>query len=114
MDFTKIIKIDLRNLSSVDDFERLRIDNNIPNGNYDAETIFKLKSKIDVLFIDPNTYEVFAQIPKKSKDIFLCEGYDSFLRNMKPLKFRKSKKEDTKKKHSELEKSISISLTLEE
>ena len=92
MEFSKVIKIDLRNISSIVDFERLRVDNNIPEKYYDAETIFKLKSHVDVIFLDSITFEVFAQIPKKSKDIFMCEGYSNFLKNLKPIKFRKKSK----------------------
>jgi hypothetical protein len=92
-----IIKIDFRSYNSVENFQRLITDHNLP---FDAEILFEMKKSIDFLYVDVNNgYMPFASQDKKTKEIAFYTHFIEHLEEINPLKFKKKKKKRSHKKY---------------
>jgi hypothetical protein len=67
------IKIDLRLINNLSNAKRILEDNGIDTVRIDVKLVYDLKLNCDIIFLDVNTYNVFAYCYKKSSKISI--GY---------------------------------------
>jgi hypothetical protein len=86
------IKIDLRLINNLSNAKRILEDNGIDTVRIDVKLVYDLKLNCDIIFLDVNTYNVFAYCYKKSSKIELAEDFESVLKKAEPIKYFKREK----------------------
>jgi hypothetical protein len=92
-----LIAIDFRSYNSVEQFQRLIDDHSLP---YDADVLFDMKKDIDFMWVDAsNGYMPIASQTKKTKDVAFYAHFINHMLNVKPIKFKKKKKQREPKEY---------------
>jgi len=79
------IRIDIKNIKTLEDCKRILADNDIKTKDIDPEKIFNAKSKHDVLFFDSVTLLLVAYIKKNGKDISLVYDLIDEMTALQPI-----------------------------
>ncbi len=90
MSFNSYIRIDLFKIKTVDDCEKLLIDNNINEESISAPKLFSYKDTIDTFFYDTTSFFVIAIIPKGTKEIQFISDFLQYLSKLKPITPKKT------------------------
>jgi hypothetical protein len=70
-------KIDLRIINTLENCQRLLKENGVSDENVSAQKLFELKSTVDVIFLDQETFSIVAFIRKRERQIeFVKELFD--------------------------------------
>lgn len=79
------IRIDIKNIKTVEDCKRILFDNDIKPKDIDPEKVFSAKSKHDTLFFDATSLLLVAYIKKNGKDITLVYDLVDEMMALQPI-----------------------------